>query len=130
MPELPPKDLVFRIYRDIRFSSDPTPYKPHFSAAWVRVLDTHSHMHCLANPITCIKYGLDDPQLGSCAWWPNIVVCSLLRLNDFCLQLTHVDSRGPGGKDPTPATMYRSSLVAKVSWGLVCGILKPHLSHS
>ncbi|OAL19736.1 hypothetical protein AYO22_09263 [Fonsecaea multimorphosa] len=28
IPELPPKDLVFRIYRDIRFSSDPTPYKP------------------------------------------------------------------------------------------------------
>lgn len=27
IPELPPKDLVFRIYRDIRFSSDPTPYK-------------------------------------------------------------------------------------------------------
>ena len=36
IPELPPKDLVFRIYRDIRFSSDPTPYKPHFSAAWSR----------------------------------------------------------------------------------------------
>lgn len=27
IPELPPKDLIFRIYRDIRFSSDPTPYK-------------------------------------------------------------------------------------------------------
>ncbi|KAK6373874.1 hypothetical protein LTS17_007843 [Exophiala oligosperma] len=27
IPELPPKDIVFRIYRDIRFSSDPTPYK-------------------------------------------------------------------------------------------------------
>src|SRR5947209_18098066 len=27
IPELPPKDLVFRIYRDIRFSYDPTPYK-------------------------------------------------------------------------------------------------------
>ena len=36
IPELPPKDLVFRIYRDIRFSSDPTPYKTHFSAAWSR----------------------------------------------------------------------------------------------
>jgi len=36
IPELPPKDLVFRIYRDIRFSPDPTPYKPHFSAAWSR----------------------------------------------------------------------------------------------
>ncbi len=36
VPELPPKDLVFRIYRDIRFSPDPTPYKTHFSAAWSR----------------------------------------------------------------------------------------------
>ena len=51
IPELPPKDLVsiylyaclilsakcpqtFRIYRDVRFSSDPTPYKTHYSAAW------------------------------------------------------------------------------------------------
>lgn len=36
IPELPPKDLVFRVYRDVRFSSDPTPYKPHFSAAFSR----------------------------------------------------------------------------------------------
>ncbi|KAF7508471.1 hypothetical protein GJ744_009184 [Endocarpon pusillum] len=36
IPELPPKDLVFRVYRDIRFSPDPTPYKPYFSAAWSR----------------------------------------------------------------------------------------------
>ncbi|OHF00211.1 hypothetical protein CORC01_04400 [Colletotrichum orchidophilum] len=36
IPELPAKDLVFRIHRDIRFSKDPTPYKAHFSAAWSR----------------------------------------------------------------------------------------------
>lgn len=36
IPELPPKDIIFRIYRDVRFSKDPTPYKPHFSAAWSR----------------------------------------------------------------------------------------------
>lgn len=36
IPELPPKDLTFRIYRDVRFSPDPTPYKTHFSAAWSR----------------------------------------------------------------------------------------------
>ncbi|KAF4991595.1 hypothetical protein FGRMN_7714 [Fusarium graminum] len=36
IPELPIKDLSFRIHRDIRFSKDPTPYKPHFSAAWSR----------------------------------------------------------------------------------------------
>ncbi|KAK4980767.1 hypothetical protein LTR28_001933 [Elasticomyces elasticus] len=27
IPELPVKDIVFRIYRDVRFSKDPTPYK-------------------------------------------------------------------------------------------------------
>ncbi|KAL3460658.1 hypothetical protein BJX64DRAFT_180356 [Aspergillus heterothallicus] len=36
VPELPAKDLVFRIHRDIRFSKNPTPYKTHFSAAWSR----------------------------------------------------------------------------------------------
>ncbi|KAM0201338.1 hypothetical protein ACHAPA_005371 [Fusarium lateritium] len=36
IPELPIKDISFRIHRDIRFSKDPTPYKPHFSAAWSR----------------------------------------------------------------------------------------------
>ncbi|KAI5810007.1 hypothetical protein DFH27DRAFT_606430 [Peziza echinospora] len=36
VPELPLKDLIFRIYRDIRFSNDQTPYKVYFSAAWSR----------------------------------------------------------------------------------------------
>ncbi|CAH0052761.1 unnamed protein product [Clonostachys solani] len=36
IPELPVKDVIFRIHRDIRFSKDPTPYKPHFSAAFSR----------------------------------------------------------------------------------------------
>ncbi|KAK3682424.1 hypothetical protein B0T22DRAFT_283140 [Podospora appendiculata] len=36
IPELPFKDVNFRIYRDIRFSKDPTPYKPHYGAAWSR----------------------------------------------------------------------------------------------
>ncbi|KAI1371075.1 hypothetical protein F4677DRAFT_436698 [Hypoxylon crocopeplum] len=36
IPELPLRDVIFRIYRDIRFSKDRTPYKPHFSAAWSR----------------------------------------------------------------------------------------------
>ncbi|KAK4189360.1 hypothetical protein QBC35DRAFT_493459 [Podospora australis] len=36
IPELPFKDVNFRIYRDIRFSKNPTPYKPHFSAAFSR----------------------------------------------------------------------------------------------
>ena len=34
IPELPAKDCVFRIYRDVRFSSDPTPYKVCTIRAW------------------------------------------------------------------------------------------------
>ncbi|MEQ9366032.1 MAG: DUF2461 domain-containing protein [Leptospirales bacterium] len=29
---LTPKDAIFRIYRDVRFAKDKTPYKPHFGA--------------------------------------------------------------------------------------------------
>ncbi|KAF2098125.1 hypothetical protein NA57DRAFT_76920 [Rhizodiscina lignyota] len=36
VPELPVKDIVFRIYRDVRFSKDQTPYKTAFSGAWSR----------------------------------------------------------------------------------------------
>ncbi|RYP50383.1 hypothetical protein DL768_004058 [Monosporascus sp. mg162] len=36
IPELPLKDVIFRIYRDIRFTKDLTPYKAHYSAAWSR----------------------------------------------------------------------------------------------
>ncbi|KIJ61343.1 hypothetical protein HYDPIDRAFT_96940 [Hydnomerulius pinastri MD-312] len=36
IPPLPPKDLIHRIYRDIRFSNDKTPYKRSFSASCSR----------------------------------------------------------------------------------------------
>ncbi|KAJ7507353.1 hypothetical protein B0H11DRAFT_1971354 [Mycena galericulata] len=36
IPPLPPKDVIHRIYRDIRFSNDKTPYKQGFSASFSR----------------------------------------------------------------------------------------------
>lgn len=33
LPHLPAKDLIQRIYRDVRFSKDKTPYKTHLSAS-------------------------------------------------------------------------------------------------
>ncbi|KAF8480270.1 hypothetical protein DFH94DRAFT_830903 [Russula ochroleuca] len=36
IPPLPPKDLIYRIYRDVRFSNDKTPYKTNFSASFSR----------------------------------------------------------------------------------------------
>ncbi|KAI9433008.1 hypothetical protein H4582DRAFT_1990569 [Lactarius indigo] len=36
IPPLPPKDVIYRIYRDVRFSNDKTPYKTSFSATFSR----------------------------------------------------------------------------------------------
>ncbi|KAI9054008.1 hypothetical protein LZ554_002952 [Drepanopeziza brunnea f. sp. 'monogermtubi'] len=36
IPELPVKDIIYRIHRDMRFTTDPTPYKSYFSVAWSR----------------------------------------------------------------------------------------------
>ncbi|KAG8926214.1 hypothetical protein FRC02_009064 [Tulasnella sp. 418] len=36
LPHLPAKDVIHRIYRDIRFSNDKTPYKTNFSASMSR----------------------------------------------------------------------------------------------
>ncbi|KAK8034638.1 glycoside hydrolase family 92 protein [Apiospora rasikravindrae] len=43
IPELPLKDVVFRIYRDIRFSKDPTPYKVTSSSLLALHLTTPPH---------------------------------------------------------------------------------------
>lgn len=32
LPDMNPKDVIFRIYRDVRFSPDKSPYKTHFGA--------------------------------------------------------------------------------------------------
>ncbi|KAI2073996.1 hypothetical protein LOZ39_003820 [Ophidiomyces ophidiicola] len=37
IPELPVKDLVFRIYRDVRFTNDPTPYKVRDDLNWFQI---------------------------------------------------------------------------------------------
>ncbi|KAG1764070.1 hypothetical protein EV702DRAFT_1155018 [Suillus placidus] len=36
IPPLPPKDVIHRIYRDVRFSNDKTPYKKRLSASFLR----------------------------------------------------------------------------------------------
>lgn len=79
VPELPPKDLVFRIYRDVRFSSDPTPYKAHFSAAFSRT--------GRKGPYAC--YYIHVQPGGKCfvgggLWHPEAAPLALLRadIND------------------------------------------------
>lgn len=70
IPELPTRDVVFRIYRDIRFSKDPTPYKPHYSAAFSRTGRKGPYacyyVHC--DPGACfVGGGLWMPDAGRLA---------------------------------------------------------------
>ena len=76
VPELPPKDLVFRIYRDVRFSSDPTPYKTHFSAAFSRT--------GRKGPYACYYVQLSPSGqsfVGGGLWMPEAQQLRLLRRN-------------------------------------------------
>ncbi|KAK5133140.1 hypothetical protein LTR08_008164 [Meristemomyces frigidus] len=71
VPELPVKDIIFRIYRDVRFSSDPTPYKPHFSAAWSRTGRkgpyAHYYLQIAPNDETFVGGGLWHPEAAPTA---------------------------------------------------------------
>ncbi|KAI9845616.1 MAG: hypothetical protein M1838_001676 [Thelocarpon superellum] len=73
IPELPVKDLKFRIYRDIRFSSDPTPYKAHFSAAWSRTgrKGPYAAYYLHVQPGKC--------YFGGGLWHPEAAPLALLR---------------------------------------------------
>ncbi|KAI1502124.1 hypothetical protein F5X99DRAFT_168342 [Biscogniauxia marginata] len=70
IPELPLKDVIFRIYRDIRFSKDPTPYKPHYSAAWSRTgrKGPYACYYVHAEPGNChVGGGIWHPDAGALA---------------------------------------------------------------
>ncbi|KAG8528667.1 uncharacterized protein KY384_006354 [Bacidia gigantensis] len=75
IPELPPKDLTFRIYRDIRFSPDPTPYKTHFSAAWSRTgrKGPYAGYYVQIQP--------KGSFVGAGVWHPEAAPLALLRRN-------------------------------------------------
>ncbi|KAL2131751.1 hypothetical protein VTI74DRAFT_4651 [Chaetomium olivicolor] len=73
IPELPFKDVNFRIYRDIRFSKDPTPYKPHFSAAFSRT--------GRKGPYACYYIHLEPSHcfIGGGLWQPDASALAKLR---------------------------------------------------
>jgi uncharacterized protein (TIGR02453 family) len=75
--DLSPKDCIFRIYRDLRFSKDKTPYKPYMSA-YIAPGGRKSrrfglYVHLEAGDESIIAGGLHDPDpqlLG--AWRASI----------------------------------------------------------
>ncbi|CAI9626763.1 unnamed protein product [Alternaria burnsii] len=74
IPELPVKDVIYRIYRDIRFSKDPTPYKTYFSAAWSRTgrKGPYAHYYVQVQP----KGG---SFVGGGFWQPDATTLAKLR---------------------------------------------------
>ncbi|KAE8363266.1 hypothetical protein BDV27DRAFT_146254 [Aspergillus caelatus] len=73
IPELPPKDVIFRIYRDVRFSKDKRLYKSHFSAAFSRT--------GRRRPYACYYIHLDpgSAYVGGGLWAPEPPTIQLLR---------------------------------------------------
>ncbi|VDB86390.1 unnamed protein product [Peniophora sp. CBMAI 1063] len=66
VPPLPPKDVIHRIYRDVRFSNDKTPYKTGFSASFSRGgrKGLFAHYHVM------IKPG-NESMFAAGAWCPG-----------------------------------------------------------
>jgi hypothetical protein len=82
IPELPIKDIIYRIYRDMRFSSDPTPYKPYFSVTWSRTgrKGPYAHYYLHIQPDGESFFGetdalahsptmVDESELMTNRWW-------------------------------------------------------------
>ena len=58
-----PKDAIFRIYRDTRFSKDKTPYKTHMSA----IISAGGRKHMI-KPGIYIQFGAEDARIYSGAY--------------------------------------------------------------
>ncbi|KAH8730623.1 hypothetical protein GQ44DRAFT_700605 [Phaeosphaeriaceae sp. PMI808] len=76
IPELPVKDVIYRIYRDVRFSKDQTPYKSYFSASWSRTGRKGPYAHYYVQ----IQPG-GGSFVGGGMWQPEASALAKLRRN-------------------------------------------------
>ncbi|CAL1710098.1 unnamed protein product [Somion occarium] len=76
IPPLPPKDVIHRIYRDIRFSNDKTPYKTNFSASFSR----SGRKGIFAGYHICISPG-GQSLIAAGSWQPGKNELSTIRNN-------------------------------------------------
>ena len=67
------KDSVYRIYRDIRFSHDKSPYKTYFSGVIGRG-GRHTVQSCYY-----VHFGVDKMMLCGGIWWPEKPILEQLR---------------------------------------------------
>ncbi|KAG2002669.1 hypothetical protein GB937_009633 [Aspergillus fischeri] len=92
IPELPAKDIVFRIHRDIRFSKDPTPYKI-VGGLTIAMTRRTFQLHgpapakkapmpltmCICSPDLALSLTKMVPFTGSGLWHPEADKLALLR---------------------------------------------------
>ncbi|KAF5350647.1 hypothetical protein D9756_008489 [Leucocoprinus leucothites] len=76
IPPLPPKDVIHRIYRDIRFSNDKTPYKKGLSASFSR----SGRKGIFAGYHVAIKPG-NESMIAAGSWCPSRNELSTIRAN-------------------------------------------------
>jgi uncharacterized protein (TIGR02453 family) len=76
IPHLPPKDVIHRIYRDVRFSNDKTPYKKGLSATFSR----SGRKGIFAAYHISVKPG-NETMLGAGSWCPKKDELATVRTN-------------------------------------------------
>ncbi|KAI0342469.1 hypothetical protein BDW22DRAFT_1357821 [Trametopsis cervina] len=76
IPHLPPKDVIHRIYRDVRFSNDKTPYKTGFSASFSR----SGRKGIFAGYFLAVKSG-GESLLAAGSWCPGKNELATIRNN-------------------------------------------------
>ncbi|KAF8153363.1 hypothetical protein B0H34DRAFT_723244 [Crassisporium funariophilum] len=72
IPHLPPKDVIHRIYRDVRFSNDKTPYKKGLSASFSR--------SGRKGIFACLKPG-NESIIAAGSWCPGRNELATIRIN-------------------------------------------------
>ncbi|TFY64800.1 hypothetical protein EVJ58_g2369 [Rhodofomes roseus] len=87
IPHLPPKDVIHRIYRDVRFSNDKTPYKTGLSASFSRSgrkgIFAHYHIAIIPGGESLIAAGAWQPGKNELATIRNNILRSPRRLRNI-----------------------------------------------
>ncbi|KZT59965.1 hypothetical protein CALCODRAFT_515678 [Calocera cornea HHB12733] len=104
VPPLPPKDVIHRIYRDIRFSNDKTPYKRGFSATFSRSgrkgIFAKYHIHVQPGDHSMIASGVWCPNKNELESIRHHIKHDPSRLRDIISSKSFTKHFGPSKPDP------------------------------
>ncbi|KAJ3480469.1 hypothetical protein NLI96_g8327 [Meripilus lineatus] len=104
VPPLPPKDVIHRIYRDVRFSNDKTPYKTGFCASFSRSgrkgIFAKYHVRIEPGGNSIIAAGAWQPGKNELATIRNNILRSPKRLKDIISEPAFEKLFGKARPDP------------------------------